>query len=407
VSKAQKIERFRLSLATRLSLLGRIAAKADQPGLVRVQRQSEREDGEVLFHPDEAVVTAIKSLFERFAETGSARRVWLWFRTEGVKFPLQMHEHAEIRWVEASYHAIHRVLTNPVYAGAYVYGKTRAETTLDASGARKKRMRHLPREQWQVLIKEHHQGYIDWSTYEANQTRIAKNTRPRPHNDPGKSGGAVREGGALLQGIASCGHCGRRLRTHYSGRNSAPGYHCGGEHLVNGRGSYCLNIGGVQIDEAVARAFIVALEPIKLAATVAAAERLEADREATLKQWRLGVERANYEASRAERRYRAVDPDNRLVARGLEREWEESLRALEAARVELARREAARPRVLSEASASACSRSAQISTPCGMHRRLHHATARSCSEHCSKKLLSKSSATSTQRMSQCAGRAVR
>jgi DNA invertase Pin-like site-specific DNA recombinase len=307
------------------------------------------EDGEVRFHPDEAVVTTIKSVFERFAETGSARRVWLWFRSERVKFPLQLHEHAEIRWVEASYHAIHRVLTNPVYAGAYVYGKTRAETTLDASGARKKRMRHLPREQWQVLIKEHHQGYIDWSTYEANQTRIAKNTRPRPHNDPAKSGSAVREGGALLQGIASCGHCGRRLRTHYSGRNSAPGYHCGGEHLVNGRGSYCLNIGGVQIDEAVTRAFIAALEPIRLAATIAAAERLEADREATLKQWRLGVERANYEASRAERRYRAVDPDNRLVARGLEREWEQSLNALEAAKAELARHEAERPRVLSEA----------------------------------------------------------
>ena len=307
------------------------------------------EDGEVRFHPDEAVVIAIKTVFERFAETGSGRRVWLWFRAEGVQFPLQMHEHAEIRWVEASYHAIHRVLTNPVYAGAYVYGKTRAETTLDASGARKKRMRHLPREQWQVLIKEHHQGYIDWSTYEANQRRIAKNTRPRPHNDPANSGGAVREGGALLQGIASCGHCGRRLRTHYSGRNSSPGYHCGGEHLVNGRGSYCLNIGGVQIDEAVTRAFIAALEPIRLAATVAAAERLEADREAALKQWRLGVERASYAASRAERRYRAVDPDNRLVARGLEREWEESLSALEAAKAELARREAERPRVLSEA----------------------------------------------------------
>jgi len=159
----------------------------------------------------------------------------------------------------------------------------------------------------------------------------------------------VREGGALLQGLASCGHCGRRLRTHYRGRNSAPGYHCSGEHLVEGRGSHCLNIGGVQIDEAVARAFIAALEPAKLSATVAAAERLEADREATLKQWRLGVERASYEASRAERRYRAVDPDNRLVARGLEREWEESLSALQAAKAELARREAERPRVLSEA----------------------------------------------------------
>ena len=307
------------------------------------------EDGEVLFHPDEAVVTAVKSVFERFAETGSARRVWLWFRTEGVKLPLQMHAHAEIRWVEASYHAIHHVLTNPVYAGAYVYGKTRAETTLDASGARQKRLRRLPREQWQIVIRDHHEGYIDWSTYEANQARIATNTRPRPHNDPSSVGGAVREGDALLQGLASCGHCGRRLRTHYRGRNSAPGYHCSGEHLVEGRGSHCLNIGGVQIDEAVARAFIAALEPAKLAATVAAAERLEADREATLKQWRLGVERASYEASRAERRYRAVDPDNRLVARGLEREWEESLSALQAAKAELARREAERPRVLSEA----------------------------------------------------------
>ena len=138
------------------------------------------------------------------------------------------------------------------------------------------------------------------------------------------------------------------MHTHYRGRSSAPGYHCPGKILVEGRGVYCLNVGGIQIDEAVARAFIAALEPAKLAATLAAAERLEADRETSLKQWRLGVERASYEASRAERRYRAVDPDNRLVARGLEREWEESLSALEAAKAELARREQERPRVLSQ-----------------------------------------------------------
>ena len=154
-------------------------------------------------------------------------------------------------------------------------------------------------------------------------------------------------GGALLQGLASCGHCGRRLRTHYSGRTSSPGYHCSGEHLVEGRGSYCLNIGGVQIDDAVARAFIAALEPATIAATLAAAEQLEMDREAGLKHWRLGVERASYAAGLAERRYRAVDPDNRLVARGLERAWEESLASFEAARAELARREQERPRVLS------------------------------------------------------------
>ena len=300
-------------------------------------------DGEVLFHADEAVVTAIRSIFERFAETGSARRVWLWFRAQDHKLPLRMSEHAEIRWVEASYHAIHQVLTNPVYAGAYVYGKTRTEMMLDASGVRRKRIKHLPRDQWQVLIKEHHQGFIDWQTYEANQQRIARNTRPGPH----KEGSAVREGSALLQGLAYCGHCGRRLRTHYHGRNSSPGYHCAGERLVEGRGSYCLNIGGVQIDAAVAGAFLAALEPAKIRATLAAAEQIEMDRESALKHWRLGVERASYAVSLAERRYRAVDPDNRLVARGLEREWEESLTSLETAKAELARREQQRPRVLS------------------------------------------------------------
>src|SRR6266567_678878 len=301
-------------------------------------------DGEVRLHPDEAVVSAIRNVFARFAEMGSARRVWLWFRSEGLKLPLQMNARAEIRWVEASYTAIHHVLTNPVYAGAYVYGKTRQETILDASGARKTRIRHLPRSQWQVLIPEHHPGFIDWQTYEANQQRLAENTRPEPH----KSGGAVREGGALLQSLASCGHCGRRLHTHYRGRNSSPGYHCAGKVLIENRGVYCLNIGGVQIDDAITQAFIAALEPAKLAAALTAAERLEADREAALKQWILAVERASYEAQRAERRYRAVDPDNRLVARGLEREWEECLKALEAAKADLARREAERPYVITQ-----------------------------------------------------------
>ena len=159
----------------------------------------------------------------------------------------------------------------------------------------------------------------------------------------------MREGSALLHGLARCGHCGRRLRTHYSGRLSSPGYHCPGKIIVEGRGVYCLNVGGVQIDDAVAQRFLVTLEPAKLAASIAAAERLEADRDAVLRQWRLGVERASYEASRAERRYRAVDPDNRLVARGLEREWEEKLRELESAKAELARRERERPRILTQA----------------------------------------------------------
>ena len=135
-------------------------------------------DGEVRFHPDEAVCGTIRTVFERRAELGSARRVWLWLRSEELSFPLQSNTLTQIRWVAPTYTAIHKVLTNPVYAGAYVYGKTRHERYVDASGAIRKRVRHLPRDEWAVLIRDHHPGYIDWETYEANQARLAANTRP-------------------------------------------------------------------------------------------------------------------------------------------------------------------------------------------------------------------------------------
>jgi DNA invertase Pin-like site-specific DNA recombinase len=298
------------------------------------------KDGDVRFHPDESVQAAIRNVFARFAELGSARRVWLWLRSEGLSFPLQSHYGATIRWVDPSYIAIYHVLTNPVYAGAYAYGKSRFETTFDASGRRKKRVRKLPVSEWSVLIQNHHDGYVDWRTYEANRARIAGNTRPRTHST---ESGPVREGGALLQGLASCGHCGRKLRTHYTGRTASPGYHCAGKNIVEGRGCYCLNVGAMQIDEAVTRMVLTALAPLGIEAALAAAERLEADHDGALAQWRHAVERASYETKRAERRYMAVDPDNRLVARGLEAEWEKCLRDLEAASAELARREQQRP----------------------------------------------------------------
>ena len=149
----------------------------------------------------------------------------------------------------------------------------------------------------------------------------------------------MREGCALLQGIATCGHCGRRLHVHYTGKNSAPGYHCAGKDLVDGRGVYCLNVGGVSIDEAVANAFLEAITPAAVDASLLAFQQLQAIRDAALQQWRLEVERARYEAERAERRYRSVEPENRLVARGLEAEWENRLRDLAAAENELRQRE--------------------------------------------------------------------
>ncbi len=300
-------------------------------------------DGEVRFHSDAAVCAAVRAVFERFAELGSARRVWLWFRSEGLSFPLQSHTLAEIRWVEPTYTAIHNILTHPAYAGAYAYGRSRHERYVDASGQIRKRVRRLPRAQWAVLIRDHHPGFIDWATYEAIQERLATNTHPLPHT----AGGAAREGAALLQGLAVCGHCGRRLHTHYRGRHGTPGYHCAGKTVVNGRGLYCLSVGGVQIDAAVTGAFLQALAPAAVQAMVRAAEQIENDRDAALGQWRLALERARYAAQCAERRYRAVDPENRLVARGLEAEWERSLGALAAAEAELAHRSAQQPRTLS------------------------------------------------------------
>ncbi len=301
------------------------------------------EDGEVRFHLDEAVTGAIRAVFDRFAELGSARRVWLWFRAEGLSFPLQAHSRSDIRWVAPSYTAIHHVLTNPVYAGAYAYGKTRRERYVDARGLLKQRSRRVPITEWAVLLRDHHPGFIDWVTFETNQMRIDANVHPQPH----QAGGAVREGTALLQGLAVCGHCGRRLRTHYCGRHSRPGYHCAGKDIVSGRGVYCLNVGGMTIDQAVAHAFLDAVTPAAVDATLLTVQQLQAHHDAALAQWRLEVERARYDAERAERRYRMVEPENRLVARGLEAEWETRLRDLSAADVELRRREHHQPPVLS------------------------------------------------------------
>jgi DNA invertase Pin-like site-specific DNA recombinase len=329
----------------RARLLGGIRNKAERGELSRglpVGLVRGEGDGEVLLHPDESITAALRAVFDRFAEMGSARRVWLWFCSQGLRFPLQSNTLQDIRWVTPTYTKIHQVLTNPFYAGVYVYGRTQQVSYIDEIGRVRKRVKARARSDWPVFIPDHHQGFIDLETFEANQKRLAQNTRPRPH----QSGGAVREGSALLQGIVACGSCGRRLKVHYRGRYSAPGYHCAGKTIVNGRGEYCLNVGGCQVDAAVAAAFLEALAPAGLEASLKAAEQLETDHETTLDQFRRDVERARYGAQRSERRYRAVDPDNRLVARGLEAEWENALRELKAAEAELARREHSKPLVL-------------------------------------------------------------
>jgi DNA invertase Pin-like site-specific DNA recombinase len=271
-------------------------------------------DGQVCLHPDEAVTGVIAAVFERFAVCGSARATWLWLREQGLHWPLQRVAYRrggglpEITWVEPTYHAVHTTLTHPAYAGAYVYGRTHHERYLSQDGTLRERRRRLPRDQWEVLITDHHPGFIDWDTYQANQQRIGQNIRPQAHQ-PGT--GAVREGCALLQGLATCGECGRKLAVFYQGpAKSVPNYYCqGADVLVDGRGARHLNVGGLAIDAAVAEAFLAALQPAALTACLAAAQALQDGHDAALEQWRRQVEQARYAATRAERRYRAVDPD--------------------------------------------------------------------------------------------------
>ena len=300
-------------------------------------------DGEVRMNPSQAVTEAIRRVFERFAEFGSVRRVWLYFRAQQLPFPSRRTPLAEIRWTVPTYPAIYEVLTNPVYGGAYVYGRSQQETYVDPQGQLKKRVRRLPRAEWGILLPGHHEGYIDWKTYQMNRERIEKNTRPGPHNP-----GAVREGMALLQGLATCGRCGRRLRVYYQGKNGTPGYYCSNSLLVNGRGEHCLRVGGLRIDKAVAAAFLEAVTPAGMEAALQAEQQCEAEYQATLQQWQRQVERTEYEAQRAERRYHSVDPENRLVARTLETEWEQRLTELAGARAELARQEQQRPESLTD-----------------------------------------------------------
>lgn len=300
------------------------------------------EDGEVLVHPDATIAGAIRTVFEKFAELGSARQVWLWFRGERLSFPTQTPGLSELRWVTPTYPAIHEILTNPVYAGAYTYGKTRQERYVDEAGRFRKRLRRLPQSEWAVLIPEHHKGFIDWNTYDMNQARLKQNIHPRPH----QAGGAVREGAALLQGLATCASCGRRLKVYYQGRNATPGYYCPSSNIANGRGQWCMRVGGARIDKSVSAAFLEAVAPVGMQAALQAEEMIEVEQDRAMAQWRLQVEQARYQADRAERRYRSVEPENRLVVRTLEAEWEKRLTEQTTAEGELTRREHQRPQRL-------------------------------------------------------------
>jgi excisionase family DNA binding protein len=297
-------------------------------------------DDRVVLSADEAVVEAIATVFRRFAELGTGRQVLLSLRGDGLLLPRRPTRSGRVMWQPATYPAVHDLLTNPVYAGAFVFGRTRTEKRVNATGKVVERIVLLPREQWAVLIPDHHQGFIDFATYEANIDRLRQNWRaPR-----GSGGGAPREGAALLQGRLRCGKCGRLMQTGYSGvKGNCPRYVCARAKQLYGGEKGCQSLGGRRLENRVLEEMFAVLEPAALAATAQALTDAERSHAATLRAFELSVERARYEADRARRQYDAVEPENRLVARTLERALEAKLAAQRQAERDLLAARARRP----------------------------------------------------------------
>ena len=272
--------------------------------------------------PDLRVQEAVRLIFARFRDIGSARQVHLQLAAEGVHFPRPSDSKRMISfdWCVIRYRNVISVLKNPFYAGTYAYGKSEKRTAIVEGHLRRSYGHGKPLEQWEVLLKDHHEGYIEWAEYERNQRLLAANTY-------GKVGGTKsgRGGRALLVGLICCGRCGRRLPVVYGGRGTPqPVYRCDRPNQMLGL-PRCLGFGGSRVDAAVGAELLRALEPLAIdAARQAGSIHMEAEQERH-RIVELELQQARYEASLAERRYAACDPDNRLIAAQLERSWEAAL----------------------------------------------------------------------------------
>ncbi|MGH0218376.1 recombinase family protein [Sinorhizobium meliloti] len=272
--------------------------------------------------PDLRLQEVIRSIFTRFHELGSARQVLLSMTKDQVHFPRPSDEGrmTSFVWTPVRYRNVIGILKNPFYAGVYVYGKSEKRTAIVDGRARRTYGHGKPAGTWEVMIRDHHEGYITWDEYERNQQQLAL-------NNYGRSGGTKsgRGGKALLSGLLTCGRCGRRLSVAYTGDpQSRPVYRCDKPNLMMGL-PRCMTFGGPRVDAAVARELLRAVEPLAIEATFEA-ERMHRERQEDQRHIHdLELRQARYEASLAERRYAACDPDNRLIAAQLEKNWETAL----------------------------------------------------------------------------------
>jgi hypothetical protein len=280
-------------------------------------------DGQIELDPDQEVQGAIRTIFGQFERLGTVTAVLHFFHDHGLTIPRRrwhVDTGSEIVWMRPSYQAIHTVLLNPIYTGAYVYGRRGHDPSGSIVGGTPGPRKRVALEQVEVLLRNHHPAYVSWERYLANRAQLRDNsTQFQP------SRGAPRQGAGLLQGLVVCGQCGCRMQVQY--RKPSPAYICDTRHRRYGE-PLCQSLTSDHVDRAISEAFLQVIEPVQVEAALTLAEDLERDRATVEHQWELRLERARYEAERAFRQYDLCEPENRLAARDLEGRWNKKLRAV-------------------------------------------------------------------------------
>jgi hypothetical protein len=280
--------------------------------------------GGITLDPDEQVRSVVALVFAKFAELGSVPRLNAYFAANGIQLGVRIYKGSEkgkLRWRPATRIALYRILRHPFYAGAYAYGRRRTEPAASAAGRRPGR-RSAPPEEWICLIRDLLPAYISWEEYEQNRQRLAANDRGR-----GASRSASGRAPTLLNGRLTCGRCGAPMAARNARPGATPRYACDRERL-EACGPVCQSVAASAVDPLIEGLIFRAVQPAALELSMRAAEQAEGDRQRLHAHWKQRLERAEYEAGLARRRYEAVDPDNRLVARELERQWEQRLTEL-------------------------------------------------------------------------------
>lgn len=269
--------------------------------------------------PDLRVQQAIALVFDKCLELGSARQVLLSLREHGIQVPVNRNHQGDVEWKPPTASWVYQILRNPVYAGAYAYGRSALETVL-IDGEPRRRVRPRDRDAWMVLLRDHHEGYIDWDCFERIQAMLAKNSQARVATAPG----AAKRGVALLTGLVRCRRCGHKLMVCYSGTGSICRYQCDRRNSSYGE-PRCITFSGVDVDERVAAMVLDVVRPAAIEAALRAADAAVTSHDHIVEAVRRERQAAQYAVDRAFRQYDAADPENRLVTGELERRWNAAL----------------------------------------------------------------------------------